>query len=1417
MNIVIQFCLLVSQRNLASLTCKPLTIMVQTKQGLHMQEVPLHSLTNRKPQQLTVLEGDSSSQKNDGVNFTDSGGGISVTLQNSIRNICWRTSNDKLELFEYSFDLDLYAASYVIIFEGSKVLPWVHLAYVRNKLYVACCTLHALHYIVLETPDGGRSTSGLGTPLPSLLLNLKYFDFEDDTRNCYFEESNVQGDMIAWTANTVGPELSEEDIYLSAAILTSQGNMNLLRMTNHNVSLSCVNRASRISRALAGINPWGDVGGPETIADFKVVVSDGEAFVVGICKDNKLRIWSFESQDMVFSHDLTSQLLHCDDESGIGDYRIRFCSKTQVIAVLVNVCDLALFLQFRVEFQLPGRVAMFEQISATSSTTIRDEVCCHLIDFAFSFNTITAVWQDAEENDYISICEADSGIWHDVVMHPLPSQEVPLLPQKDIRESYIDHIFAPCGFSTSAILRALSLGQRATTVSLLSELKDRVAAHIQNAINGMMPEHGANDDALQVSAWSNLYQKLVQYQQVLTRTVGITTIQGYDQSNLTVIKKGCVYVLTPTSTLESVRDGCDPSALREAHSLDQCSDSNLADLKNLLTSLENLRRYLGDEFLESLLHNIRLSDRSPYDIILEVTPEIISAGINEPGDLFENFVDLKSSFGLLLDCLEPVDCGNDMDIPDTRSWPAGSQGTEIIAYCVIRHLANRLELSTLLLIAMVIFRKLQDEKNPLEEDSNLISRAKGYVDVYKSLYEISSTMSQSISQGSLDTKLQRLSLLESHISNFSPGRARARVSATGSDKTIVEYFLSGEGGKLTKGLLLSRGCKGELLQNDMIKASIKILVYLLWPCGPTLALPDFMLTHCQFAALQKYLQKSARWCSWCPKSKQYMLAYCHLQSGNYSKAVRSFISASSGIVEEEYMSSKLLSDDEDELPPVAKEIVYYTKVLPIFEKLDLPEQVITLAQQAIECTRMHDYNANLPVLWSSIFRQSNLLGRHNMSLKAIVLNPDHHHKKDCLRTFAMSLCERREFKTLVELQYGDLEDELVDILQHRSRGTDITVPEHQYYDLLYAFHVQRGNFKKAASAMYEQSYRIGQRLSKSERISTHLREILNCLAACINCLYLVDENNRWILHPLGNYMSAESSQYQQTMSQSDTELSARKRSKIIIHELEDVKKEFKLVEMKVKLVEFSDEFPPSSLQSTVSAKEISSFLCHVGLYDDAVSLSTTFGISIVHIFESLTSKAIRLSFVNDKSATECWEWLQQNDTVKTRCFGGQSSYGNWTSADVAYRLLQVYLESYGHASNQGTTYFQATAKVLLSFNAALPAWFVSAYKLVNFPELLRLLVCYDRLDEATLMAVEMIELARAKLPTQFDTDPSKRQAICLPITIIEHLLCILHSSTDGSELYDMLHTALNDYLSHVQSVSDSMVESSMRRVEAVVV
>lgn len=71
-------------------------------------------------------------------------------------------------------------------------------------------------------------------------------------------------------------------------------------------------------------------------------------------------------------------------------------------------------------------------------------------------------------------------------------------------------------------------------------------------------------------------------------------------------------------------------------------------------------------------------------------------------------------------------------------------------------------------------------------------------------------------------------------------------------------------------------------------------------------------------------------------------------------------------------------------------------------------------------------------------------------------------RKDCLRQFLVVLCDKSDLQTLIELPYRDrqvdLEEEVVHILESRARSIDLV--KQNYYDLLYSFHVSRGNFRK---------------------------------------------------------------------------------------------------------------------------------------------------------------------------------------------------------------------------------------------------------------------------------------------------------------------------------------------------------------------
>ena len=92
-------------------------------------------------------------------------------------------------------------------------------------------------------------------------------------------------------------------------------------------------------------------------------------------------------------------------------------------------------------------------------------------------------------------------------------------------------------------------------------------------------------------------------------------------------------------------------------------------------------------------------------------------------------------------------------------------------------------------------------------------------------------------------------------------------------------------------------------------------------------------------------------------------------------------------------------------------------------------------------------------------------------------------KKDCLRQFLVVLCETGKLAQLVAFDYGDLETEVVAVLEARARGLDLFT--HDYYSLLYSFHI------------YREDYRAGECTYLPACITKCLP---GCLGACIHCV-----------------------------------------------------------------------------------------------------------------------------------------------------------------------------------------------------------------------------------------------------------------------------------------------------------------------------
>ncbi|KAH8875909.1 Nuclear pore complex protein [Schistosoma japonicum] len=177
-------------------------------------------------------------------------------------------------------------------------------------------------------------------------------------------------------------------------------------------------------------------------------------------------------------------------------------------------------------------------------------------------------------------------------------------------------------------------------------------------------------------------------------------------------------------------------------------------------------------------------------------------------------------------------------------------------------------------------------------------------------------------------------------------------------------------------------------------------------------------------------------------------------------------------------------------------------------------------------------------LWTRMFKHELALGHYAKAYMILRSNPDVARRRDCLRQLITTVCDRGESSKLISFQYGPMENEFLTILETRARATDVIISDpssiaaekstpssfgsNPYYDVLYAYHIHRADYRAAASIMFEHSYRLiedtmlaASRLngfrSGGARILVGLQRQAACLASAINALYLVPKDNQWLV------------------------------------------------------------------------------------------------------------------------------------------------------------------------------------------------------------------------------------------------------------------------------------------------------------------
>ncbi|XP_043213481.1 nuclear pore complex protein Nup160-like [Amphibalanus amphitrite] len=830
-----------------------------------------------------------------------------------------------------------------------------------------------------------------------------------------------------------------------------------------------------------------------------------------------------------------------------------------------------------------------------------------------------------------------------------------------------------------------------------------------------------------------------------------------------VVRRALVSYLRPAGLLERLW----LSELTEPEDLCAPDDRLQADVARLVQCCRLLEGHLSEQLWAAVRQD--LAHLVPPDAI---AASVVAKVSEEPTAEFAAFRDLLAERLAAMDSLSAalarlveflqVDGG---PLPPAEgAGPALSSrlGTGLLAATVRQTVRLRFSVATSLVLLQTLALKLS-ERCRLQAEHESYIRARFLpesviqVQAYFALLWLSETPAEAVSGDSQETARRQLAAL---TVQEAPPAAAAAVSVAAGRLSLLELFAAGAGGAA------ARAASGPAAGLHSLPEQAAALLRLVWPGGAHSQLPELLLASCQHAALREYVRLHSTWCDRNSASRCLLRGLALLNLGQPDKACDVLVASADSVGLDEPLLARLLRLDPAPDEPHSRLLVrYYLRVIRLLELHHLPDYVLELASAGIAVAEEAD--PNVATLWAIAFKYHLRLGHVQEAYAAMTGNPDASSRGDCLHQLVVTLHERRQLATLVQLPYVDMLGDVVAILENRARAADPLAP--QFYDVLYAFHVARSNYRKAAAVMYEWARRLAGEPAGLARQA-------RCYLACVNALQLVSAEYAWIVRP---------------------EVEERGAPAVTVLTLDEIRREADLVAAQLRLREWEARdgggAPPAGV-SALSAEELLARLVAARLYTDAVQVARAHRLSAQPVVRELA--AALASGAPDGSA---WQWLG-------RCQLPAGAAGAGSAAEQTAALLRHVLAD---APAGDTRLLRAAAERFLQLGRPLPAWLAADYERRAAAELGRLLLRAGQLEAAGRLLVRLLEALLGAGPERFGAGALHAAAppVWLPYTLVDQVraeLAAHRHSAAYAELHRQLDGRLLTYQQTVQRVSRDM-------------
>ncbi|KAI1722539.1 nucleoporin domain-containing protein [Ditylenchus destructor] len=563
---------------------------------------------------------------------------------------------------------------------------------------------------------------------------------------------------------------------------------------------------------------------------------------------------------------------------------------------------------------------------------------------------------------------------------------------------------------------------------------------------------------------------------------------------------------------------------------------------------------------------------------------------------------------------------------------------------------------------------------------------------------------------------------------------------------------------------------------------IALSVRIIRPESTTLILPRFLANAKFFDALKNYCELKDPFISELAHALKFLHAISFSGLNDPEAAWKAFEEIAHGVATGDDALNNLLITLQPQSDSTGKHslVEYYHKIMLLFKSHGHTKYVIAAGEKAVQHSKEND--PLLVEIFTTLFTHHLDEESYREAIRTLLMNPSRERQSVCLRELLNHLLEQGQTKTLTYLSFEHLTDTVVEILETRCRADAMTNPHTDTYDVVFAFHVSRFDFDKAARVLYEQTQRLKQEIQTRELLEKRCR----VLATVYQTLGIaesgrdtinfdvdlgrkhIDEDGYNMDYEMYNSEDLQIADIDEPTTSQRSGYRSAVKTKSIILTRKDIAQELVKAEARLGLLDVQELTVPP-LESEDILRES---LKHKR-YDMAWVIVQEFGLQPYDLLEAVTKDAILLDYqhyATDKDQ----EWAMFNYQFMKNTKGK-----NTTHWKVVTSYVDLALQYWPH----DVRILRTIAYVFLRHCMKIPTWLERKYKNANFGDFMRTLMDFGELEDAFRLLLPEIDLATTKIT-------AGTMDFTLPFTHIDGLLELAGKVTDKALPIEETHGKL---------------------------